>query len=216
MSFYTGTDNPTLTTRLNIDASIYATSITSFNGSGIFSQSNISTAVQGNSMGAVSAGIFSRGANTTTNSKVFQITEGNFNSTTSYISPLLELSRNIAGTGNITGNIIDIIDNPSTSGTTNYKVLSATIGSTERISLNPRVTNGASAVAYLFDTHNNLATTGAKLALFRNQGVDRASIDKDGNIEVTTATQGIILKSPDGTRYKITVANGGTLTVTAL
>jgi len=34
--------------------------------------------------------------------------------------------------------------------------------------------------------------------------------------ESTTAGGGVILKSPDGTRYKVTVANGGTLTVTAV
>jgi hypothetical protein len=37
------------------------------------------------------------------------------------------------------------------------------------------------------------------------------------DIEITTATtRGIILRSPDGTRYRIAVANGGTLTVTAV
>lgn len=34
-------------------------------------------------------------------------------------------------------------------------------------------------------------------------------------IELTTASDGIILKSPDGTRYRVTVANGGTLSVAA-
>lgn len=38
----------------------------------------------------------------------------------------------------------------------------------------------------------------------------------NSDIEVTDNTKGIILKSPDGTRYRITVANGGTLTITAL
>ena len=37
-----------------------------------------------------------------------------------------------------------------------------------------------------------------------------------GDIEVTLNTKGIILKSPDGTRYRITVANGGSLTSTAI
>ena len=37
-----------------------------------------------------------------------------------------------------------------------------------------------------------------------------------GDAEVTDSASGIILKSPDGTRYRITVANGGTLTVTAV
>jgi len=37
-----------------------------------------------------------------------------------------------------------------------------------------------------------------------------------GDVEVTLNTKGIILKSPDGTRYRITVANGGALTSTAI
>jgi hypothetical protein len=34
-----------------------------------------------------------------------------------------------------------------------------------------------------------------------------------GDIEVSTIASGLILKSPDGTRYRVTVANGGTLSV---
>jgi len=38
-----------------------------------------------------------------------------------------------------------------------------------------------------------------------------------GDIEVSTTANGLILKSPDGTRYRITVPNGGTvLTITAV
>lgn len=36
------------------------------------------------------------------------------------------------------------------------------------------------------------------------------------DIEVSTIAKGLILKSPNGTRYRVTVANGGTLTITAL
>jgi hypothetical protein len=38
----------------------------------------------------------------------------------------------------------------------------------------------------------------------------------DGDIEVIGNTNGLILESPDATRYRVTVANGGTLTVTAI
>jgi len=36
-----------------------------------------------------------------------------------------------------------------------------------------------------------------------------------GDVEVSDSLNGLILKSPDGTRYRVTVANGGTLTVSA-
>jgi hypothetical protein len=36
------------------------------------------------------------------------------------------------------------------------------------------------------------------------------------DLEITSSSKGVVLKSPDGTRYRITVANGGTLTVTAI
>ena len=38
----------------------------------------------------------------------------------------------------------------------------------------------------------------------------------EGDIEVDDIGKGLILKSPDGTRYRITVANGGTLNVSAV
>ena len=37
-----------------------------------------------------------------------------------------------------------------------------------------------------------------------------------GDIEVDDSASGLILKSPDGTRYRVTVANGGTLSVSAV
>ncbi len=39
---------------------------------------------------------------------------------------------------------------------------------------------------------------------------------KQGDVEVETSSNGLILKSPDGTRYRVTVANGGTLSVSAV
>jgi hypothetical protein len=54
-----------------------------------------------------------------------------------------------------------------------------------------------------------------------NVGIGTASpaskLEVDGgDIEVDDSASGLILKSPDGTRYRVTVANGGTLTVTAV
>jgi len=37
-----------------------------------------------------------------------------------------------------------------------------------------------------------------------------------GDVEIIGDTSGVILESPDGTRYRVTVANGGTLNVVAV
>ncbi len=42
---------------------------------------------------------------------------------------------------------------------------------------------------------------------------DVAAINADGEFEHLTAGKGMILKSPDGTRYRVAVADGGTVTV---
>lgn len=52
--------------------------------------------------------------------------------------------------------------------------------------LNPGVADGATAVAYLFDTANLLANAGARIVSFENQGTRKASIDKDGFYYVST------------------------------
>ena len=46
-------------------------------------------------------------------------------------------------------------------------------------------------------------------------GASQLKVD-GGDIEVEDINTGLILKSPDGTRYRVTVANGGTLTVSAV
>jgi hypothetical protein len=43
-----------------------------------------------------------------------------------------------------------------------------------------------------------------------------SNLTASGDIEATDSTKGIILKSPDGTRYRITVTNGGALSSTDL
>lgn len=57
-------------------------------------------------------------------------------------------------------------------------------------------------------------TEGNNPVVFIQNGSERARI-AGADLELAGTAAGIILKSPDGTRYKVTVANGGTLTVTA-
>jgi len=105
-------------------------------------------------------------------------------------------------------------------GTTNTTILNASINTTisgvNQMLLNPNVSDGGSAIAYKYNTANTLSTTGAKLSSWLNNGTEKVSIDKDGVIEIKSVGQGVVLASPDGTRYKLTIANGGTLTITSL
>ena len=49
------------------------------------------------------------------------------------------------------------------------------------------------------------------------QLVQQSKLEVDGgDIEVDDSASGLILRSPDGTRYRVTVANGGTLSVAAV
>lgn len=49
-------------------------------------------------------------------------------------------------------------------------------------SFNPIVADGVSAIAWKFNTLNDLVTTGAKLFSIQNHDVEKASIDKDGTM----------------------------------
>ena len=62
------------------------------------------------------------------------------------------------------------------------------------------------AIHYWRDTSSN------NYATLSSDGLDV----KQGDVEVETSSNGLILKSPDGTRYRIRVANGGTLSVSAV
>lgn len=82
-------------------------------------------------------------------------------------------------------------------------------GVTSKVTVQGTSGNGTStATAFEVKVGNNGGTN----ALYvRNDG----NIYTTGPLENTTSGEGIVLKSPDGTRYKLTVANGGTLSITA-
>jgi hypothetical protein len=75
------------------------------------------------------------------------------------------------------------------------------IKTTEQLRLGYDASNYAS---FTVDASGNLTLTATGTTLFTNK-----------IIENTVSGEGIILKSPDGTRYKLTVANGGTLAINA-
>lgn len=95
--------------------------------------------------------------------------------------------------------------------------------STARITANASTTNiyqstvadGASAVAHEFDTAAAYTDAGAKIISIRNNDAEKSFVNKDGELELTTVSKGIILKSADGTRYRLIIANGGTVSISA-
>lgn len=72
------------------------------------------------------------------------------------------------------------------------------------------IRNGGSNSATL---QFGLGTPGANIKhTFNGDG----STTFGGDLEIANSSDGIILESPDGTRYRVTVANGGTLSVSAV
>ena len=61
----------------------------------------------------------------------------------------------------------------------------------------------------------NLIFSGQKMGIGTSAPSSKLEVD-GGDIEVDDSASGLILRSPDGTRYRVTVANGGTLNVSAV
>ena len=76
-------------------------------------------------------------------------------------------------------------------------------------------TDSGTSVQVVSDGHVTLTVAGSKLHSFRNNTVEKSFMDIEGQYENTGNGNGIILKSPDGTRYRLTIANGGTTAVAA-
>ena len=112
-----------------------------------------------------------------------------------------------------------------TSSTTKSQLLFVDSDSTDTVAIgsegddfNVRVDNGD---INLKTGSGATATTRVKINSSGNVGIGTTSpvskLEVDGgDIEVGDSASGLILRSPEGTRYRVTVANGGTLTVTAV
>jgi len=124
-------------------------------------------------------------------------------------SILLQLTRNISGTISQDKPVININDDPESPNVTG-ELLKATIDSILRVNLNPRVPNGSSAVAYMFDTRNNLTNTAALLISIRNQGVEKLSLSSNGVLSVPA----IKINGAAGVSGTFASSDGKTITVT--
>ena len=145
--YYGGTE-PSGTTQLNVDFDLTATYLTTTGGSGSFAFQSYETSpiiaqIQGDN---INTRLILNGGSTST-------------------KEILSLERTVVGTPDLSGNIINITDSPTTSGTVSGAVLSATIDGTERISLNTR--SNRTGTAHYLDTDSTF-TTGNILALATN------------------------------------------------
>jgi hypothetical protein len=148
----------------------------STNNVGVYGTSTNSFGVNGNSTNSYGAVLTQSGTLTAANSSnaVLVRRNGVTNST---------------GSLNYSGNVLQITDAPTGTGTVSGALISGLLsvasdgsGTTERIRFDPRVANGASAVAHMLDTGNALSTAGALLLDVRNNGVSKHAVDLNGNI----------------------------------
>lgn len=169
---YLGTTNPTGTIRFNLDGHLATRNFTAF---------GIGTDVAGTFL---TVNGYALNVGTTGTGTVAVLEQGG---STGNGSSILSLKRTISGTGLATSNFINIVDNPSTSGIISGEILSATIGATERISLNPRATS--TTVPYILASHNKVT---GNLFELKQQDRTKLSLDSAGNVNI-----------PAGTSYKV-------------
>jgi hypothetical protein len=81
----------------------------------------------------------------------------------------------------------------ASSFTGGLSALSIAGGSTGKMALTPDVADGASALAFKFDTLNTLATSGAIHTQWSNNGAPLMTLDKSGNLSVGTPTGGSLI-----------------------
>ena len=94
----------------------------------------------------------------------------------------------------------------------------ATNGVNSALSIAPTINQSSTAgyTALLINPTETATGSGAKnLIDAQVGGVSKFKVTNGGMPELGVTGEGIVMKSPDGTRYKVTVANGGTIAVAA-
>lgn len=191
LSFDTSSTNPSITTRINLNGNLNPTKLTINEAPSYGYGINIST-TNAYSIGIQSIGysafnfISTGGASAIRGylGSVLQLEQiSSVNQTTGYI---LQISRSVSGGNpNLTNDLVSIIDNPLTSGTIGGKVLTVTLGTTERILFHPRVSDISGAIAYKIDTHNRLTYTNSRILSLCNQGTELGYMNPFGEFYVS-------------------------------
>jgi hypothetical protein len=137
---------------------------------GVYGNSTNSYGVQGNSTNSYGGVFYINGVQTANNT-----------------SNTVLIRRYSSGAFNATGNVLQITDNPTVSGTISGALISGTID-VERFRIDPRVVDGSTAVGAFTDTLNALSNSTAKLFSFRNNGVEKAYINTNGSFISTSVS----------------------------
>lgn len=104
------------------------------------------------------------------------------NCTTSVVS----VARASTGSYNVSGDVVVVDDSPGVTGAVSGMLFRGYCDGLTRVSLNPRVVDGASAVAHFFSTASVLANASARLLSIRNQGTEKFAIKANGGLALTT------------------------------
>ena len=147
----------------------------STNSVGIYGNSTNSYGIYGNSTNSI-GGIFYQSGTLTT-----------ANATNAVIIRRYGVTNSV-GSLNYSGNLLQLTDNPTGTGTVTGSLINGSIDGTVRLDFNPRVADGASAVAYMLDTKNTLANASSKLFELRNGGTASLTVLGNGNVGIGTTS----------------------------
>lgn len=117
---------------------------------------------------------------------------------------------NFTKTGNDTATDRNIVNISGTS--------TASSGTYKGLNLAPTINQSSTAgyTALLINPTETATGSGAKnLIDAQVGGASKFKVTNTGMAELGATGEGIVMKSPDGTRYKLTIANGGTVSVSA-
>lgn len=195
--FYSGTDTPTATNRLNYDGDFYAHYFYGYRGEFTMVVGTTLNITSTTSVGGVM------------NSRGYTMSS-NFGGNTTFSDNLLTVSRLVSDTVSSTGNILQLTDNPTSSGTISGALISGTIGTTERLRFDPRATSTGSTVSNFIDTHAVL-NTGDKILSVRNHGNEIINVNPAG-LKITGKLDVSGLIDPTGLQLDAVASNPGTST----
>lgn len=104
-------------------------------------------------------------------------------------STVVNIARVSDGAFNVSGDVLVVDDSPGVTGSVTGMLFRGYCDGSTRVSLNPRVPDGPSAVAHFLSTANLLSNANAQLFSVRNQGANRLAIKANGGLVLTVPSE---------------------------